>query len=76
MPAATRAGRTLRDEKRATSREGGPVENITSGSLSTTSEIATSTGARRGGARHRNHADPMIVLPWRVWARLLERLRR
>ena len=21
----------------------------------------------------RNHADPMIVLPWRVWARLLER---
>jgi Holliday junction resolvase len=24
----------------------------------------------------RNHADPMIVLPWRVWARLLERARR
>lgn len=24
----------------------------------------------------RNHADPMIVLPWRVWARLLERVRR
>jgi Holliday junction resolvase len=23
----------------------------------------------------RNHADPMIVLPWRVWARLLERVR-
>ena len=22
----------------------------------------------------RNHADPMIVLPWRVWARLLERV--
>jgi hypothetical protein len=25
--------------------------------------------------RH-NHADPMIVLSWRVWARLLERVRR
>jgi hypothetical protein len=24
----------------------------------------------------RNHADPMIMLPWRVWARLLERVRR
>ena len=24
----------------------------------------------------RNHADPMMVLPWRVWARLLERVRR
>jgi Holliday junction resolvase len=24
----------------------------------------------------RNNADPMIVLPWRVWARLLERMRR
>jgi len=24
----------------------------------------------------RNHADPMAVLPWRVWARLLERVRR
>jgi len=24
----------------------------------------------------RNHADPMIVLPWRTWARLLERVRR
>jgi hypothetical protein len=24
----------------------------------------------------RNHADPMIVLPWRIWARLLERVRR
>ena len=24
----------------------------------------------------RNHADPIVVLPWRVWARLLERLRR
>ena len=24
----------------------------------------------------RNHADPMIVLPWRVWARMLERVRR
>ena len=24
----------------------------------------------------RNHADPMVVLPWRVWARLLERVRR
>jgi Holliday junction resolvase len=21
----------------------------------------------------RNHADPMIVLPWRVWARLIKR---
>jgi hypothetical protein len=24
----------------------------------------------------RNHADPMIVLPWRIWQRLLERVRR
>ena len=24
----------------------------------------------------RNNADPLIVLPWRVWARLLERVRR
>ena len=24
----------------------------------------------------RNHADPMIVLPWRVWAQLLGRVRR
>src|SRR5262249_23508982 len=24
----------------------------------------------------RNHADPMILLPWRVWARLLDRVRR
>jgi len=24
-------------------------------------------------ALRRNNADPMIVLPWRVWARLLER---
>jgi len=24
----------------------------------------------------RNHADPMLVLPWRVWARLLQELRR
>jgi len=24
----------------------------------------------------RNQADPMIVLPWRVWARLLEQVRR
>lgn len=24
----------------------------------------------------RNHADPMVVLPWRVWARLLERVCR
>jgi hypothetical protein len=24
----------------------------------------------------RNHVDPMIVLPWRVWARLLKRVRR
>jgi hypothetical protein len=24
----------------------------------------------------RNHADPMIVLPWRVWARLLQGVRR
>jgi Holliday junction resolvase len=24
----------------------------------------------------RNHADPMVVLPWRVWARLLERVRQ
>jgi Holliday junction resolvase len=24
----------------------------------------------------RDHADPLIVLPWRVWARLLERVRR
>jgi hypothetical protein len=24
----------------------------------------------------RNHADPMIVLPWRVWAALLEKVRR
>ena len=23
----------------------------------------------------RNHADPMIVFPWRIWARLLERVR-
>jgi len=25
---------------------------------------------------HRNHADPMIVLPWRTWAALLMRGRR
>ena len=24
----------------------------------------------------RNNADPMIVLPWRVWAAMLEKLRR
>jgi Holliday junction resolvase len=24
----------------------------------------------------RNNADPLVVLPWRVWARLLERVRR
>jgi hypothetical protein len=24
----------------------------------------------------RNHADPLVVLPWRVWARLLEKVRR
>lgn len=24
----------------------------------------------------RNHTDPMIVLPWRIWVRLLERVRR
>jgi hypothetical protein len=24
----------------------------------------------------RNNADPMVLLPWRVWARLLERVRR
>ena len=23
----------------------------------------------------RNHADPMVVLPWRVWSRLIERVR-
>jgi hypothetical protein len=24
----------------------------------------------------RNNADPLVLLPWRVWARLLERVRR
>jgi Holliday junction resolvase len=24
----------------------------------------------------RNHADPLVVLPWRVWGRLLEKARR
>ena len=24
----------------------------------------------------RNHADPMVVLPWWIWTRLLERVRR
>lgn len=24
----------------------------------------------------RNHADPLIVMPWRVWTRILERVRR
>jgi Holliday junction resolvase len=24
----------------------------------------------------RNHTDPLVLLPWRVWARLLERTRR
>jgi Holliday junction resolvase len=24
----------------------------------------------------RNHADPMVVLPWRTWAALLEKVRR
>src|SRR5262249_2135495 len=24
----------------------------------------------------RNNADPLVVLPWHVWARLLERVRR
>jgi hypothetical protein len=23
----------------------------------------------------RNHADPLVVVPWRIWARLLERVR-
>jgi hypothetical protein len=23
----------------------------------------------------RNHTDPLVLLPWRVWARLLERVR-
>jgi len=23
----------------------------------------------------RNHADPMVVLPWRVWSRLIQRVR-
>jgi Holliday junction resolvase len=23
----------------------------------------------------RNHADPLVVMPWRVWVRLLERVR-
>jgi hypothetical protein len=24
----------------------------------------------------RNYADPLVLLPWRMWARLLERVRR
>ena len=24
----------------------------------------------------RNHADPLICIPWRVWVRLLERVRK
>jgi len=24
----------------------------------------------------RNNADPLVVLPWKMWARILERLRR
>jgi Holliday junction resolvase len=24
----------------------------------------------------RNHADPLVLVPWRIWARLLERTRR
>jgi Holliday junction resolvase len=24
----------------------------------------------------RNHADPIVVVPWRVWARLLQQVRR
>jgi Holliday junction resolvase len=24
----------------------------------------------------RNHTDPLVLLPWRIWARLLERTRR
>jgi hypothetical protein len=24
----------------------------------------------------RNHADPLVLVPWKVWARLLERVRR
>jgi hypothetical protein len=24
----------------------------------------------------RNHADPLVVLPWRMWTRVLERMRR
>jgi hypothetical protein len=27
-------------------------------------------------ALRRNNADPLIVLPWRVWAQLLKRVRR
>jgi hypothetical protein len=27
-------------------------------------------------ALRRNNADPIIVLPWRVWAALLEKVRR
>jgi hypothetical protein len=30
---------------------------------------------RSNAVLRRNHANPMIVLPWRVWARLLERVR-
>ncbi len=24
----------------------------------------------------RDHADPLVVLPWRVWARIIEKVRR
>ena len=33
-------------------------------------------GEYDGLVLRRNNADPMILLPWRVWARLLERVRR
>jgi Holliday junction resolvase len=30
----------------------------------------------RGLFLRRNHADPMVLLPWRTWAALLEKVRR
>jgi Holliday junction resolvase len=33
-------------------------------------------GEKRFAVSRRNHADPLVLLPWRVWVRLLERVRR
>jgi hypothetical protein len=44
---------------------------------SITSKVIATRPKVQGGAHHRrNNTDPLIVLPWRVWARLTERVRQ